>query len=221
MELFQVFNNQVSIIKDDLCYLDTVENYLIDGGIIERENEIIKEAVHDSNQNYCVCNNVVINYPDDFFTGMINDVDNLLKNKEAREYVAPTIEELKNKKIEEIKSAYVNELYSPSWFEQTMYDQNGHELEKRYVGYDTDKDSQIDFNSSYERAKIKGFTMYNIYVNPDNLNEKEFVCHTPEMFSSALLAAGEYQERVYIKYYTLKSLVEEAKFETDLKNINW
>lgn len=140
---------------------------------------------------------------------------------EVVEIPAPSLEELKEAKFTEIKNAYLEELYAPVWFEQTMAQPNGETGPKKYVGYDTDQNSQIDFNSSYKRAQLKGSTLYNIYVNPDDLKEKEFTYHTPEMFDAALLAAGEYQEKVYVKYYTVKAQVEAATTKEELEAIQW
>ena len=132
-----------------------------------------------------------------------------------------SFEALKEEKFNEIKNSYLEELYAPVWFEQTMAQPNGETGPKAYVGYDTDQNSQIDFNSSYKRAQLKGSTLYNIYVNPDDLGEKEFTYHTPEMFDAALLAAGEYQEGVYVKYYTVKAQVEAATTKEELEAIRW
>lgn len=133
----------------------------------------------------------------------------------------PSLEELKTAKLAEIKNRYVETVYAPVWFKQTVVDPAGGEATSRYVGYDTDQNSQIDFNSSYKRAQLKGSTLYNIYVNPDDLTEKEFTYHTPEMFDAALLAAGDYQEGVYIKYYGLKAKVEAAETAEELEAIVW
>lgn len=132
----------------------------------------------------------------------------------------PTLEEVRAAKLQEIKDAYLADLYSPAWFDQTMDAPDGSTTVK-HVGYDTDQQSQIDFNSSYERAKLLGHTLYNIYVNPDNLKEKEFTYHTPDMFQRALLAAGAYQEGVYAKYYELKALAELATTKEELAEIEW
>jgi len=133
----------------------------------------------------------------------------------------PTIEEVRDAKLQEIKNAYLEAVSAPAWLNQDCADPNGGEPTMRYVGYDTDQQSQIDFNSSFERAKLKGSTLYNIYVNPNNLKEKEFTYHTPEMFERALLAAGEYQEGVYAKYYTLKAKAEAAQTKEEIAEIEW
>ena len=133
----------------------------------------------------------------------------------------PTLEEVRSAKLQEIKEAYLEAVAAPVWLNQQMSDPFGETPTTKYVGYDTDQQSQIDFNSSYERSKVKGSTLYNIYVNPENLKEKEFTYHTPDMFERALLAAGDYQESVYAKYYTLKAKAETAITQEELENINW
>lgn len=162
-----------------------------------------------------------------------SDFQKLIGNDDGKEYLiakdgtlsekppyVPTLEEEKEKKYQELKDAYLIDLNAPAWFEQTMEQPDGTSF-TRYVGYDTDKDSQVDFHSSKERAKLLGYSPYNIYVNPDNLEEKEFTYHTLAMFERALIAAGEYQVDVYNKYYALKSQAKDATSKEELAEINW
>lgn len=162
-----------------------------------------------------------------------SDFQKLIGNDDGKEYLiakdgtlsekppyVPTLEEERDKKLQELKDAYLIDLNAPAWFEQDMDQPDGTSF-KKYVGYDTDKDSQVDFHSSKERAKLLGSTPYNIYVNPDNLKEKEFTYHTHAMFERALVAAGEYQVGVYTKYYTLKAQAENATSKEELARIKW
>ena len=103
MRLFQILNNQVIITKDGIFYNDTIENYILDGGIIEKDGKKLILAVHDSQQNYCEVNGIVFPYPSEFFDNIIDNIENLLANKEKREYVAPTLDELKVQKLTELK----------------------------------------------------------------------------------------------------------------------
>ena len=132
-----------------------------------------------------------------------------------------TLEEMRADKHQEIKSDYLKDLYAPFWFNQTMDLPDGTSVEK-YVGYDTDKDSLVDFGNSQRRAQLLGSTLYNIYVDPENLKKKEFTYHTPEMFERVFLAAGNYQQNVvYIKYYNLCGKIDEAASKEDLEKIKW
>ena len=123
----------------------------------------------------------------------------------------PTLEELKAAKMVEIKEAYVKELYEIVWVQQ----------DDKLYGYDTDKDSQIDFTMSQKRAEIEGTTLYNVYVDKSNTSVKEFAVHTPQMFEKALQTAGNEQVKVYQKYYQLKLLIENAESEEALNTILW
>lgn len=104
MRLFQILNNQVIIVKDEIFYNDTVENYILDEGVVEKNEEKIYVAVYDSQQDYCEVNGMALPYPNDFFENIIDSIDTLLANKEKREYVAPTFDELKVQKLTELKA---------------------------------------------------------------------------------------------------------------------
>lgn len=124
----------------------------------------------------------------------------------------PTLDELKTTKENEIKQSYIKDVNAIVWVTQS---------DGSVLGYDTDKDSQIDFNSSYQRAQLNGTTRYNVYVDKNDLSQKVFTVHTPEMFEAALEAAGNYQEDVYAHYYETKLLIENAENEEALKAISW
>ena len=99
MRLFQILNNQVSIINDNQYYRDTVDNYRLDGGIINKDDSEMLVAVHDSQQDYCEVNGCVLEYPVKFFEDIIDNIDILLAAKEAREYIEhepPTPEEIQS-----------------------------------------------------------------------------------------------------------------------------
>lgn len=139
-----------------------------------------------------------------------------LIDKQGRVYpkppYVPTLEELKAAKMAEIKSAYVKNLEAVVWVEHT---------DGNTYGYDTDKISQVDFNSSYQRSMVSGTTRYNVYTNNSDLKQKEFVVHNPDMFRLVLEKAGLYQESVYAHYYETKMLVENAESKEVLDTIKW
>ena len=124
----------------------------------------------------------------------------------------PSLEEVKVAKKEEIKQYYLKDVASVVWVDHT---------DGNTYGYDTDKDSQVDFNSSYQRAKISGKTRYNVYVDKADLSQKDFVVHTPAMFELVLDKAGVYQEDVYAKYYMLKEKVSACSTPEEVEQIVW
>lgn len=123
----------------------------------------------------------------------------------------PSLEDLKVIKYAEVKEDYLKALYAVAWV-----DQDGN-----LYGYDTDPGSQLDFSLSHERAKLKGSTRYNVYTDKSNLDTKEFLEHTPEMFDKVLAEVGDLQEGIFKKYYTVKELVKAAKTPEELAGISF
>ena len=122
-----------------------------------------------------------------------------------------TLDELKTIKFKEVKEDYLKALYAVAWV-----DQNG-----SLYGYDTDPGSQLDFSLSHARAKLKGSTRYNVYTDKSNLETKEFLKHTPEMFDKVLTEVGNLQEGIFTKYYAVKALVKAAKTPEELAGISF
>lgn len=125
--------------------------------------------------------------------------------------IEKTLEDLKAVKLSEVKAAYLKALYAVAWV-----DQDG-----KLYGYDTDPGSQLDFSLSHARAKLNGTTRYNVYTDKSNLDTKEFLEHTPEMFDKVLAEVGDLQEDVYVKYYAVKALIKVAKTPEELAGISF
>lgn len=123
----------------------------------------------------------------------------------------PTLEDLKTVKLSEVKADYLKALYAVAWV-----DQDGD-----LYGYDTDPGSQLDFSMSHARAKLNGTTRYNVYTDKSNLDTKEFLEHTPEMFDKVLTEVGNLQEGIFAKYYAVKELVKAAKTPEELAEISF
>ena len=140
-----------------------------------------------------------------------NAQDQLVQQKQVYSIPEPTLEDLRTIKYAEVKEDYLKALYAVAWV-----DQDGN-----LYGYDTDPGSQLDFSMSHARAKLNGTTRYNVYTDKSNLDTKEFLEHTPEMFDKVLAEVGNYQEDVYKKYYTVKGLVKAAKTQEELAGISF
>lgn len=122
-----------------------------------------------------------------------------------------TLDSLKAIKYAEVKEDYLKALYAVAWV-----DQGGN-----LYGYDTDPGSQLDFSMSHARAKLNGTTRYNVYTDKSNLDTKEFLEHTPEMFDKVLVEVGDLQEEIFKKYYAVKELVKAAKTPEELAGISF
>lgn len=165
------------------------------GKILYKENLDIEE--YNTVSAWCNGNNAVIEDRGEYY--------------EAVEIPQPSLDELKIAKYAEIKEDYLKELYAVAWVDQdgTLY------------GYDTDTGSQLDFSLSHARAKLKGSTRYNVYTDKSDLDTKEFLVHTPEMFDKVLAEVGDLQEIIYQKYYMVKALVNAAQTEEELQGISF
>ena len=146
---------------------------------------------------WCNTNNAVIIERDTYFEVTANPI--------------LTLDELKIVKYAEVKDDYLKALYSVAWV-----DQNGN-----LYGYDTDPGSQLDFSLSHARAKLTGTTHYNVYTDKSNLESKEFLEHTPEMFDKVLKEVGNLQEGIFKKYYAVKELVKAAQTSEELQAISF
>lgn len=133
MKLFQISNNKVTIINDEQFYSDTIKNYILDGGNVKKNDEKIISAVHDEQQRYCEINGKVLEYPVDFFENIINNVDILIAKKEKREYFAPSLGELKEAKIQQVR------LWASNEIEKGLISLAAGST----VKYDIDKDAQL------------------------------------------------------------------------------
>jgi hypothetical protein len=130
MKLFQILGNQVNIVKGGQFYSDTIENYLLDGGVVEKDGEKMTVVVHDSQQNYCEVNGIVLSFPNKFFENIIDDIDTLLAKKAEREYVEPSLEELKTAKILQLKSERDTIQELPIEYNGKLFDYNKESLQK-------------------------------------------------------------------------------------------
>lgn len=133
MKLFQVLNNEVTIIKENQLYNDTIENYILDGGYLQINNEKIISVVYDDRQNYCEINEKATQYPIDFFENIINNVDIFLVKKEKREIANLSLDEAKEAKIQQVKS----------WIEDKIEEGFISSASGSIIKYDTDKDIQL------------------------------------------------------------------------------
>lgn len=104
MRVFQIQKNDVLIINGDKQYSDTVENFKLDSKLTL---EGFDEVIYDNYQECTVVNKEFKEYPNADFEDYIDSVDTYIKAKAEREYEPleePTLEELKETKIAEMKA---------------------------------------------------------------------------------------------------------------------
>ena len=201
MRLFQILNGQVSIVKDDKFYNDIVENYILDGGIIEKDGEKIILAVHDSQQDYCEVNGVALSFPSEFFDNIIDNIDNLLANKEKREYVVPTLDELKQAKLIELKTIRDNEEVKPIIYNGNLFD--------------FDDKARDRINSAIIALDITGQSIE--WTTANNTN----ALVTADDLRGVIAAVALRSNALHVKYRELKEQVWACTTAEEVEEIVW
>lgn len=97
MKCFQIEKDEVLIINDDKLYTDSIENFKLDSGIKylpmrvwynnEQSNVVIKQDI-DSKE-------IWKEYPIKEYDDYIATIDDYIDAKAQREYIPPTMDELK------------------------------------------------------------------------------------------------------------------------------
>lgn len=115
-----IYNQKEAIIQaNGKTYQETNENFIADYG------KVVKYEAIDYNCDTRCCwlnGNAFQKYPNDVCEDILNSIDVLLANKEKREYVAPTLDELKQAKINELKIIRDNEEVKPIEYNGNLFD---------------------------------------------------------------------------------------------------
>lgn len=115
-----IYNQKEVIIQSDRkTYQDTNENFIADYG-----KTIEYEAIdYNRDTKCCYLNGKAFQkYPNDVCEDILNSIDTLITNKEKREYVAPTLDELKQAKINEFKNIRDTEEVKPIAYNGNLFD---------------------------------------------------------------------------------------------------
>ena len=201
MRLFQILNNQVIIVKDEIFYNDTVENYILDEGVVEKNEEKIYVAVYDSQQDYCEVNGMALPYPNDFFENIIDSIDTLLANKEKREYVAPTFDELKVQKLTELKA-------TRDTLETEPIEYNGNL-------FDFDDKARDRINAAIIALEVLGASVTLTWTTADNKDVKVTASDLRGIIAQVALRS----DKLHTAYRKAKEKVEAAITKAEVKNI--
>ena len=137
--------NQVIIQANSKTYQETKENFLAD-----YEKKVNYQTIdYNRTTQTCWLNGEAFQaYPNTVCEDILNSIDTLLEKQAKREYIVPTIDELKAIKLSEIDS----------WTESKITGGFISECTGEIVRYDSDKDTQltiqgIALNVSTERFK--------------------------------------------------------------------
>ena len=95
MRVFQIIDKSVLIIKGNEQYSDSFDNFKVDSGLTNLPSKI----VYDDTQKKCCVDDEFTSYPDSKYEGYIDNVTAYIEAKAKREYVPPTLSELKAKAL--------------------------------------------------------------------------------------------------------------------------
>lgn len=232
MKCFQIMNNEVLIINDKKQYADTPENFVTDGGSLgvitaytqpkilracdgTHNHSVLSESepvevtpetvIYDDLQKCCVINNVWYQYPNDALEAYIAALDTYIAAKDAREYVPPTFEELKQQALNYQYQLYEAQKHAVAWID----DGSG-------FGFDTAPEDQNNWQVALTLIE-NGVTMYKVYTDKNNLSKKSFTQVTEEQMMLAGKKAKAQQIAAYSGFEVIKAKIENCKNESDLK----
>lgn len=217
MKCFQIMNNEVLIINDKKQYADTPENFAMDGGrlgaitvyTLAEEAETIEvtpeTVVYDDVQKCCVINNVWYQYPNAALEAYIAELDTYIAAKDAREYVPPTFEELKQQALNYQYQLYEAQKHAIAWID----DGSG-------FGFDTAPEDQNNWQVALTLIE-NGVTMYKVYTDKNDLSKKSFTQVTEEQMMLAGKKAKAQQIAAYSGFEAVKAKIENCKNKSDLK----
>ena len=232
MKCFQIMNNEVLIINDKKQYADTPENFVTDGGSLgvitaytqpkilracdgTHNHSVLSESepvevtpetvIYDDLQKCCVINNVWYQYPNDALEAYIAALDTYIAAKDAREYVPPTFEELKQQALNYQYQLYEAQKHAIAWID----DGSG-------FGFDTAPEDQNNWQVALTLIE-NGVTMYKVYTDKNVLSKKSFTQVTEEQMMLAGKKAKAQQIAAYSGFEVIKAKIENCKNESDLK----
>lgn len=140
--------NQVIIQANSKTYQETKENFLAD-----YEKEVNYQTIdYNRTTQTCWLNGEAFQaYPNTVCEDILNSIDTLLENQAKREYIAPTIDELKAIKLLEVDN----------WIADKITGGFISECTGKPVRYDSDRDTQNTVSSD----------LNTIYLSPEKFNE--------------------------------------------------
>ena len=156
-------------------------------------------------QKCCVINDVWYKYPNEVLEAYIAALDTYIAAKDAREYVPPTFEEVKQQALNYQYQLYEAQKHAIAWID----DGSG-------FGFDTAPEDQNNWQVALTLIE-NGVTMYKVYTDKNDLSKKPFTQVTEEQMMLAGKKAKAQQLAAYSGFEAVKAKIENCKNESDLK----
>lgn len=193
MRVFQIIDNAVLIIKEGEQYSDTADNFKVDSGITNVPNKII----YDDTQKQCCVDDEFKDYPDAMYEGYVDNVTAYIEAKARREYVPPTLSELKEKAL----SIQYNKYIAKKEADVVVDD----------LRFSTDEKSQREWQTALTLITDKGK-----YKVRDSSNSLAFIDVTKEQLIAAGNEARKQQIAAYEWFMKIRDAINNCKNEAEL-----
>lgn len=194
-----IYNQKEVIIQaNGKTYQDTNENFIADYG------KVVKYEAIDYNRDTKCCwlnGSAFQKYPNDVCEDILNSIDILLTNKEKREYVAPTLDELRQAKINEFKTIRDTEEVKPIEYNGNLFD--------------FDDKARDRINSAIIALSITGQSIE--WTTADNTN----VIVTADDLRGVVANVAVRSNELHVKYRELKEQVLQCTNADEVEVIQW
>ena len=194
-----IYNQKEVIVQTNgKIYQETKENFIDDYG-----KAIEYEAIDYNRDTKCCClnGNAFQKYPNDVCEDILNSIDVLLANKEKREYVAPTLDELKTQKLTELKTIRDTEEVKPIAYNGNLFD--------------FDEKARDRINSAIIALSITGQSIE--WTTADNTN----VLVTADDLRGVVANVAVRSNAMHVKYRQLKEQVNACTNKEEIDAIQW
>ena len=193
MRVFQVLNNNVLIINEKKTYNDLISNFLADGGT-KPENMVI----YDSQQKTTVVNGKFKDFPNETLENYIDNIDTYLESQQKRNYVPPTLNELKETILNQQYAAYIEKKNAVVWVDG--------------IGFATDDDGQRDWQIALTLMGDSGD--YKVYTSEKDM---ELTTVTKSQMLKAGTLARAQQLQAYNDFIAIREKIKNCKNADELK----
>lgn len=205
MKCFQLLNDEVLIINGDKMYKDSPDNFILDGGSLQADKVTLSEVIYDDQQSYAVINGDFCDKPIAAIEDKIAAIDAYIAAKAAREYVPPTLEELREQALNYQYQKYDAQKHAIVW----LQDGSGY-------GFDCNDDDQNNWQVALT-LMVNDTTMYRVYTDKNNLYKKSFLEVTRDQMMEAGNLAKAQQYAAYSGFDLVRTEIANCKTAEDMK----
>lgn len=205
MKCFQILNSEVLIINEEKMYKDSPDNFIIDGGSLQAGEVTLSEVIYDDQQSHAVVNGDFCDKPIKAIEDKIAAIDAYIAAKAAREYVPPTLEELREQALNYQYQKYDAQKHAIVW----LQDSSGY-------GFDCNDDDQNNWQVALTLME-NDITMYRVYTDKNNLSKKSFLEVTRDQMMEAGNLVKAQQYAAYSEFEKVRAEIANCATAEQLK----